>query len=169
MTYIVRLAENKDLPGILDIYNFEILNTKNTFDLVPKTLSQQKQWLYDRSGVYPVLAAIEIENGREHRLAGFAALSPYRHRPAYATTVENSVYVDIKHRRRGVGNLLLENLILRAKEHGFHSIIARINSNNLESQKLHEKLNYKKIGIEIEVGRKFGKWIDIISYQKLLK
>jgi phosphinothricin acetyltransferase len=168
MTTIVRLAEPKDITSILEIYNFEIINTSNTFDLVPKTYDQQLTWLKERSGVYPVLVVADRGTSSEDIVIGFAALSPYRHRPAYSTTVESSIYIDRNRRHGGMGTLLLENMILRAKEHGFHSVIARITSQNRESQKLHEKVGFNRIGIEIEVGRKFGKWIDVVSYQKLL-
>ncbi len=168
MTALVRLAETKDILGILEIYNYEILNTTNTFDLVPKTYEQQLIWLRERSGVYPVLVADDSDKGFNNEILGFAALSPYRHRPAYSTTVENSIYVNRNHRRMGIGTLLINNLITRAKEHGFHSIIARITSENEQSLKLHENTGFNRVGCEVEIGRKFGKWIDVISYQKLL-
>ena len=90
MTTIVRLAEPKDITSILEIYNFEIINTSNTFDLVPKTYDQQLTWLKERSGVYPVLVVADRGTSSEDLVIGFAALSPYRHRPAYSTKNKNN-------------------------------------------------------------------------------
>jgi phosphinothricin acetyltransferase len=99
---------------------------------------------------------------------GFAALSPFRDRPAYATTVENSVYVDRSARGLGVGRALLEAIIAAAKEQGFHSIIARISGDNGLSVTLHETLGFTVVGIEREVGRKHGTWLDVIELQLLV-
>ena len=92
-------------------------------------------------------------------------MSPFRERAAYATTVENSVYVHRRARGRGVGELLLRELIATAGDSGFHSLIARIVGENEGSIRLHEKCGFTLVGTEIEVGRKHGIWLDVVEYQ----
>ena len=85
----LRAATVEDTPGILEVYNHQVLTSTATFDLVPRTLEEQRSWLTDRSGAHVVLVAVDDDG----TVAGFAALSPYRDRAAYSTTVEDSVYV----------------------------------------------------------------------------
>ena len=95
-------------------------------------------------------------------------MSPFRDRPAYATTVENSVYVLRAARGRGVGETLLRELLATAGESGFHSLIARIVGENEGSIRLHEKCGFTLVGTEIEVGRKQGVWLDVVEYQYVM-
>ena len=101
-------------------------------------------------------------------VAGFASLSPYRDRPAYRTTVENSVYVDPAQQGKGVGRQLMIELLDTARDHGFHSMIARIVSGNGASIALHRGLGFETVGVEREVGRKLGKWLDVVVMQRML-
>src|SRR5688500_3029298 len=113
----VRLARPDDAEAMRAIYNLEVLGSSVTFDLVPRTLADQRAWLEERSGAYAAIVAVE-----DGEVAGFASLSPYRDRPAYRTTVEDSVYVERHHQGRGVGRLLLAELMTRATESGFHAV-----------------------------------------------
>ena len=106
---------------------------------------------------------------RGERIIGFALVSPFRERPAYATTVENSVYVHRNARSRGVGETLLRELIASARESGFHSLIARIVGENEGSIRLHEKCGFILVGTELEVGRKHGRWLDVVEYQYVIR
>lgn len=99
---------------------------------------------------------------------GFGSLSRYRSRPAYATTVENSVYVDRLHRGKGIGKLILHELIRLAGEHGFHAVIARVVGHNETSIGLHIACGFELVGVEKEVGRKHGQWLDVVELQRLL-
>ena len=99
---------------------------------------------------------------------GFGSLSPYRDRPSYATTVENSVYVDAGRRGAGVGRALLEELIVLAAQHGFHTMVARIGGDNEASIGLHLACGFELVGVEREVGRKFGRWLDVSVLQRML-
>src|SRR5690606_12589311 len=119
----IRTATLADAGAILEIYNREVLETTATFDLVPRTLEQQRAWLAARSGAFAAIVAIDPAS---RHVLGFAALSPYKERAAYSTTVENSVYVHRDHGGRGVGKALMLHLVEVARESGFHSIIARI-------------------------------------------
>ena len=102
-------------------------------------------------------------------VVGFGSLSPYRNRPGYASTVEDSVYVDRDHQGTGVGRALLTNLIEVAVLHGFHTMMARIAAGHEASIGLHRSLGFNLVGTEAQVGRKFGRWIDIELLQLLLR
>ena len=99
---------------------------------------------------------------------GFGSLSPYKERPAYATTVEDSVYVRRDQQGRGVGRLLLAELVGLATAHGFHSVMARIVGGHDASIALHPACGFEIVGTEREVGRKFRRWLDVVVMQKLL-
>ncbi len=159
----IRLARRDDSEAIRQIYNLEVSTSTVTFDLVPRTAHDQLQWLEARSGAHAVIVA-EVEG----EVVGFASLSPFRDRPAYNSTVENSVYVRSDHRGTGVGAALLEELVSLAGQHGFHTVIARIVGGHDASIALHKRLGFEEVGLEREVGRKFGKWLDVMVMQRLL-
>jgi phosphinothricin acetyltransferase len=159
----IRLAERHDAAGIRAIYNHYVTQTTTLFDLVPRTLDEQVQWIDEHSGGHPALVA---EVGTE--IVGFGSLSRFRDRPAYATTVEDSVYLLDGYQGRGLGRLLLTELVRRAAAHGFHSVIARITGNNEASIRLHAACGFEIVGTEHEVGRKFGRWLDVVEMQRML-
>ncbi len=160
----VRLATLDDAEAIRSIYNIEVLGSTVTFDLVPRSLADQRQWLRDRSGTY---AAVVAETP-EGEIAGFGSLSPYRDRPAYKTSVEDSVYVHRDHQRSGVGRLLLSELVQTAATHGFHTVLARIVGGHEASISLHRSLGFEIVGTERQVGRKFNQWLDVVVMQRML-
>jgi phosphinothricin acetyltransferase len=159
----IRVARLADADALREIYNHEVLTSTVTFDLVPRTTDEQREWLQARSGAHVVIVAED-----EGEVIGFASLSPFRDRPAYNSTVENSVYVRADRRGTGVGVALLEDLLERAKQHGFHTIIARIVGGHDASIGLHARLGFTEVGLEREVGRKFGRWLDVMVMQRLL-
>ena len=161
---LIRLARKTDSEAIRRIYNQEVRQSVATFDLVERTFEDQEAWLSERSGAFSVLVA-ELDNS----VIGFAALSPYRERAAYRTTVEDSVYVDPEWRGRGVANSLLSELLAVARTSGFHTMVARIGGGNQVSITLHEKHGFTLVGTEREVGRKFGSWQDVVIMQTLLE
>jgi L-amino acid N-acyltransferase len=168
MSVVIRLAERRDAEGIRAIHNHYVNESTAMLDLVPRTLDEQVEWIDEHSGGHPaVVAVIRCEDGAE-RVVGFGSLSPFRSRPAYATTVENSVYVLAEHQRGGIGRMLLDELVRLAQTHGFHSVIARIAGDNEPSIALHAACGYEIVGTEREVGRKFGRWIDVVEMQRLL-
>ena len=114
-------------------------------------------------GVFTVIVA-ELEE----QILGFASLSPFKERAAYRTSVENSIYVAENHRRKGIGDALLAELLRIARNSGFHCVIARIGGDNKTSVALHAKHGFRLVGIEREVGRKFGRWQDVTVMQTLL-
>ena len=158
-----RLATIDDAEATRSIYNLEVTDSTVTFDLVPRTLDEQRAWLSARSGAHAVLVA---EDGGE--VVGFASLSPYRDRPAYSTTVEDSVYVRRDQQGKGIGKLLLGDLVGLARSHGFHAMMGRIVGGHDASIALHRSLGFEIVGTEREVGRKFGRWLDVVVMQLLL-
>jgi phosphinothricin acetyltransferase len=162
-----RLVEPRDADTLCAIYNPEVLESTVTFDLVPRTLDEQRLWIADHSGSYPAIVA-EDTTSATPEVVGFASLSAYRPRPAYATTVEDSVYVRRDQRGRGVGRVLLADLVELAIDHGFHSVIGRIVGDHEVSIALHTKLGFEEVGREREVGRKFGRWLDVVLMQRML-
>jgi phosphinothricin acetyltransferase len=159
----VRRAEPGDAEAIRAIYNAEVTRSTVTFDMVPRTPAEQLEWLASHRGAHPAVVAVE---GSE--ITGFGSLSPFRDRPAYATSVEDSVYVAASWRGRGVGRLLLAELVHLATDHGFHTVIARISGDNDVSVALHRSQGFALVGVEREVGRKFGRWIDVTVMQRML-
>ena len=160
---LVRLAQATDAEAIRAIYNLEVLESTVTFDLVPRTHDDQRAWLAAHSGAHPAVVAVDGD-----QIVGFGSLSPYKDRPAYATTVEDSVYVDRHWRGKGVGRLLLDELLELATTHGFHAVIARIVGDHDASIALHQRCGFTFVGVEKEVGRKFGRWLDVVELQRLL-
>lgn len=162
---IVRPATVADAAAILEIYNREVLESTATFDLVPRTLAQQQEWLTARSGAFAAIVAVDPTI---RKVIGFAALSPYKERAAYSTTVEDSVYVHRDFGGRGVGKALMLYLVDVARESGFHSIIARIEEDGAASRALHTSVGFELVGVEREVGRKFRRWLSVAVMQKML-
>jgi phosphinothricin acetyltransferase len=159
----IRPVVPNDAEAIRTIYNIEVATTTVTFDLVERSELEQRDWITEHQGVYPALVAI-IDN----KIAGFASLSPYRPRPAYSTTAEDSVYVASEYRGQGVGSALLSALIDSATAHGFHAIMGRIVGDHEASIGLHRRCGFELIGIEREVGRKFGRWLDVALMQRMI-
>jgi L-amino acid N-acyltransferase len=177
----IRLAIAADAVAI---YNREVTGSTATFDLVPRSLADQQAWLAARSGAFSAIVATLDGDGAEGEgaqvdgaqrdveggglVVGFASLSPYKERAAYRTTVEDSVYVHRDHTGRGIGRVLLGRLVDIARESGFHSVIARIEAGSVASRALHTACGFDLVGVERQVGRKFGRWLDVVVMQIVL-
>lgn len=164
----LRLATAHDAEQIRAIYNHEVMHTVATFDLVPRSLPEQQEWLAARSGAFAAIVAVDAEGGPGNDIVGFGALSPYKDRAAYRTSVENSVYVRRDRHGQGVGTLVLQELLQIAANSGFHAVFARINASGDASIALHRRCGFELVGIEREVGRKFSRWHDVALMQRLL-
>lgn len=160
----VRPALLYDAERIRAIYNYEVTHTTATFDLVPRSIEDQRGWLADRSGAFAVIVAVASGD-----VVGFAALSPYKERAAYRTSVENSVYVDRVYHGQGAGKRLLTELLDIAARSGFHAVFARITATSEGIPRpCTPRADSSSSAIEREVGRKFNKWLDVASMQRLL-
>lgn len=162
----LRLAQRQDAEGIRDIYNHEVVAGTNTFDLVPRSRRDQQSWIDRHRGAHPAIVALDDVD--RAKVLGFAVVSPFRDRAAYATTVEDSVYVHRDARGHGVGRALLDELLRLAAAQGFHAVIARIASENQPSIGLHRACGFELVGVEREVGRKHGRWLDVVELQRML-
>lgn len=157
---VIREARIGDLSAMLDIYNDSVRTTSATFDIEEQTLEQRANWFSHYGGQYPLLVA-EIGNC----VAGYASLSLYREKAAYQRTTESSVYIDEAYRGRGVGKALMVDVLKRAAELGYHTVIAGITEGNEVSKQLHASLGFEYVGCFREVGHKFGQWQDVHYYQ----
>ena len=147
------------------IYNEEVAGSTVTFDLVPRTLEDQVAWIEEHSGGHPAIVAVDDVGD----VVGFGSLTPYKERPAYFTTVEDSVYVRQDHRGAGVGHQLLAELVRLAQQYGYHSVIARIVGGHDTSTSMHRRCGFEIVDTEREVGRKLGRWLDVVVMQHMLR
>ena len=161
----LRPCEEADIAAITAIYAREVLHGTATFELEPpgeREMSARRAAMADTG--HPYLVATSGGS-----IAGYAYAGAYRARPAYRATVENSVYVDPRFRRRGVGLLLLEALVESAAERGFRQMIAVIgDSANLASIGLHARAGFAHAGVLRSVGWKHGAWLDTVLMQRAL-
>lgn len=161
----VRDSREADLPAIRDLYAREVLQGLASFEEVPPSLAEMaaRRRAVLELGL-PYLAA-EL-NGC---LVGFSYASPYRPRPAYRHTVENSVYVAPGQRGRGVGRALLSELIARCEAGSWQQMVAVIgDSGNAGSITLHARLGFRRVGTLQDVGFKLGRFVDTVLMQRPL-
>lgn len=158
----IRPATLKDLTAITEIYNEAILNTTATFDTEPKSLEDREHWFKSHTNLHPIIVAT---TGTD--ITGWASLSKWSDRSAYDNTVEVSVYVHVSFRGKGIGKKLMEVITLTGEQVGVHNIISRITQGNEHSIHLHELLGYEHVGVLKEVGKKFGKFLDVHLMQKV--
>ncbi|MHB8076362.1 N-acetyltransferase family protein [Desulfosporosinus fructosivorans] len=161
---MIRLAVENDLPVILEIYNDAILNTTSVYTYNAQTLEDRKLW-FDKKNEdqFPILVFEE-----NNSVLGFATFGPFRAWPAYKYTIEHSVYVHSGYWNHGVGSALLKEIINLAGERNFATLVAGIDSSNNSSLKMHQKFGFEYSGTIQRAGYKFGKWLDLVFYQKNL-
>ena len=162
----IRIAEEKDLPALLDIYNDEVLHGISTLDLNPRTMAEWRAWFaHHNVDNHPLLTA-ELENGKA---AGYASLSEYRSKEAYRSSVELSIYVARAHRGKGVATALMEAILDMARaDDRTHLVVSVITDGNEASQRLHDKFGFTFCGIIPEVGMKFECYQNIRNYALLV-
>jgi L-amino acid N-acyltransferase len=157
-----RKATINDLKEITAIYNEAVLNTTATFDTQPKNLQEQKEWFNNHQPRHPILVAEQ-----DGTVVGWASLSKWSDRCAYSDTAEASIYIKKEYRGKGIGKQLLEALLQEGKNISLHTIIARIAGDNKASIHLFRSEGFENIGAMREVGRKFGKLLDVYLMQKI--
>lgn len=162
---VVQCEHKRHAAAILAIFNEAIANTTALYDYKPRTMEMMAGWFEAKTkGKYPVFG-IERDSGE---LMGFATYGTFRERPAYKYSVEHSVYVDTRFRRRGVGKRLVEEIIIAAQGQNYHVLIGGIDAMNAASIKLHEGLGFTHCGTVRQAGFKFGRWLDLSFYQLIL-
>ena len=160
----MRLAANVDLVAINDIYNHYVLHSTCTYQEEPETMEQRHKWFDAHGERHPVTVAV-----MDDRIVGWGSLSPFHARSAYRNTVENSVYVHHEMHRRGIGSMILQDLIERARVIGHHTIIAGIDGEQTASLALHARFGFEKVAHLKQLGFKFGRWLDVIYMQLMLE
>ena len=164
MKIAIRPYQTQDTQAILDIINYNILHSTALYDYNIRTYEQQKAILDDKLAKnFPVIVA--EANGQ---VVGFGMYSEFRFREAYKFTVEHSVYVANDYHGKGIGNLLLAELITLAKAQKLHTMIAVIDAENQGSVSFHEKFGFKTVGIIKESGYKFNRWLHSVFMQLIL-
>jgi L-amino acid N-acyltransferase len=161
----VRDAQADDLPAMLAIYNEVVANSTAIYSFQPSTLDERREWFRVRSsGGWPVLAAV-----RDDELLGYASFAEFRGAwPGYLHSVEHSVYVRADCRQQGVGRALVQALLPIAADMDKHVMIGGIDAANEASLRLHERLGFQRVAHFREVGRKFGRWLDLVFVQRFI-
>lgn len=157
----IRVAEQRDMQAMLDIYNDEVVHGVATLDLNPKTLAERQPWFDAHNRENHPLIVAETDG----EVAGYASLSEYREKEAYRSTVELSIYVARSHRRKGVATALMAAILELARaDDRTHAVVSVITSGNETSEKLHAKFGFTFCGTIPEVGMKFGVYQGIDNF-----
>ena len=164
MEITLRNYSANDLEEILNITNFYIRTTAALYDYAPRTIEFQENFFAEKlQKGFQIIVAIY-----EEKVVGFGYFGEFRMREAYKYTVEHSIYVHQEHTHKGIGKLLLKELIHLAKAKNLHSMIGVIDSENKSSIDFHEQFGFKIVGIIPEVAFKFDRWLNCVLVQKLL-
>jgi L-amino acid N-acyltransferase YncA len=160
----IRSYQIEDTQAILEIINYNILNSTALYDYEPRTLENQIAIFDDKlKKGFPIIVATENET-----LVGFGYYSEFRFREAYKFTVEHSVYAHPNHIGKGIGKLILEHLILLAKAQNLHTMIGVIDAENQSSIEFHKKFGFEIAGTIKDSGFKFDRWLHSVFVQKML-
>ena len=164
--HLIDCTYEKHATAILAILNEAIVNSTALYDYKPRTPESMIKWFEGKAtGAYPVIGVVSDAG----EFLGFGSYGPFRAFPAYKYTVEHSVYVDSTQRGKGIGKMLLHELITRATGQEYHVMVAAIDKQNSVSISLHEKLGFTYSGTIAQAGFKFGHWLDLVFYQLVLK
>jgi phosphinothricin acetyltransferase len=161
MTLLIRDATLDDAMEILGIFNQAVLETTAVWSDQPSDLSGREEMIGSR-----IIKGLPVIVGElDRKIVGYALLSDFRPLNGYQHTKENSIFVDVNFHRRGIGRALLTSLLQRAEHINIHAVVAAIDSTNSSSIALHSSLGFREVGKLPQVGRKFGKWLDLIYMQ----
>lgn len=163
--HLVACTYERHARAILDIFNDAIAHSTALYEYQPRTFATIEAWFADKAaGGFPVIG-IEDDDGT---LMGFGTYGVFRGKPAYKYTVEHSIYVSGRFRRRGVGRRLLEAVVRAAIDQDLHVLVGGIDAANAASIALHEQCGFTACGVVRHAGFKFGRWLDLAFYQKIL-
>ena len=162
---IIRPATARDAEAIAAIYEPAVLHGFGTFETVPPDAAWWDTRRRDIQGCgLPFFVAEE-----SGRVLGFASAGPFRPRPGYRFTAEDSVYVAPDTQAKGVGRAVLSAVVAACEAFGVRQLVAVIgDSQNLASIKLHAALGFEPAGVGRSFGFKHGRWVDIVWMQKAL-
>lgn len=161
MPLTIRPATAADMPELTEIYNEAGVGTTASYDLVPVTVQERTAWFEAKQRRnFPCLVAEE-----DGRVVGFSSYGSFRDKAGYDFTVEHSVYVRDGWRTSGVGRMLMTALIDYAAGHGVHVMVGVLDGSNEASIAFHRALGFEEVARMPEVGRKFGRWLDVVIMQ----
>ncbi|MFC3087321.1 GNAT family N-acetyltransferase [Tabrizicola soli] len=163
---IVQCSYERHAAAILEIFNEAIQTSTALFDYRPRAPGSMVGWFdAKRAGNFPVVGVEDAQG----TLLAFGSYGTFRAWPAYKYSVEHSVYVHKDHRGKGLGNVVMREMIGAARENDKHVMIGGIEATNTGSIVLHERLGFKHTGTLPQVGFKFGRWLDLAFYQLVLQ
>ena len=158
---MIRPATPQDAAAIAAIYNDAVRHTTAIFNEHEVDVQNRIDWMQGREAAgFPVLVLEEAGEA-----VGYASYGPFRPHDGYRATVEHSVYIRSDLRGGGRGKALMVALIDRAKAQGLHVMVAGIEASNEASIELHERLGFERVGVMVQVGQKFGRWLDLLLMQ----
>lgn len=163
--FSIRPATPADLGQIAAIYAEAVLNGTATFEIEPPSEAEMGRRMAQLlAGGHPYLVA-----DNAGKVLGYGYAGPYHRRPAYRSTVEDSIYLDVGARGQGIGGALLKALITESEARGFRQMIAVIgDSRHAASIRLHQAAGFVVVGTFTDVGYKFGRWLDTVLMQRAL-
>ena len=165
----IRDAREDDLPFLLEIYNEVIAKTTAVYSTELVTLENRAAWFAQKKAAgFPVLVAQEVGEGG-CVVVGYASLGEWRAAwSGYRYTVEHSVHVRADRRGAGIGQLLLDALMTKGRALGMHVLLGAIDAANEGSMRFHARLGFVEVARFPQVGRKFGRWLDLVFMQAYL-
>jgi L-amino acid N-acyltransferase YncA len=165
--YSLRDARPEDLPDIREIYNHYVANSTVTFDEDAMTL---KEWKDKFAYLHKLGMPFVVAESSSGQILGYALVTPWKQKRAYRFTVENSIYLGAASTGKGLGPVLMQELIDRSKAAGLKEMIAVIADKGAEASiKMHENFGFTEIGRMGRVGYKFERWLGTVLMQKSLK
>jgi L-amino acid N-acyltransferase YncA len=171
VSIVVRDCTIADLPASLAIFNELIPTTTVAWRAEPFTLEWRTEWFENqRERGFPVLVATDRE-GDDDTIVGVASYGDFRNTPqfeGYRFSVEHSIHVAGDRRGRGIGRLLMDALVERARRAGLHVMVGAIDGENVDSIRFHERLGFVEVARMPETGFKFGRWLDLVLMQRVL-
>jgi phosphinothricin acetyltransferase len=161
MDFLIRSYQPSDAPAVREIINDSILHTSHNYDYHPKSLEEVDLLFAEKiKDGFPVL--IGEVNGE---VLGYATYGKFRAKPGYSKTLEHSIYLNEKAQGKGLGSEMMSQLIGKAKEQGYHMMIAGMDSENLGSYRFHSRLGFRETARMPEVSFKFGQWLTLVFMQ----
>jgi len=152
------------LEAITDIYNEAVLTTTATFDTEPVSLDEQRIWFAQHNEKFPIFVA-----EKSGKAIGWASLSKWSGRCAYSDTAEISIYIKDGYRGKGIGTMLMSKVLDEGRKAGIHTVLARIADGSDASIHLHKSAGFEYVGVMREVGKKFGKLLDVHLLQLVFR
>lgn len=160
---IIRPVSPQDALDIAEIYNEYILHSTATFETEPLSVEEMRIRLCEISADFPYFVY-----ERQGRVMGYCYAHLWKERAAYCHTYETTIYLHPQVLGASIGKRLMQKLIETCRERDCHALIACITEENEASCRFHERLGFRRVSHFRQVGRKLGRWLDIVDYELLL-